>query len=233
MEQALAELRGAASGRLQFAVPPTGRLFACRLLGAFVQGNPGIQASLQIHDRLTLLERLARNADDLYMLLEPPEAGEVVVQAIVPNPLVVLASSEHTLAGQAEIPFARLAKEPLLMREPGAGTRMITLRLFARHGLAPKIHMELGSDEAIREARACRPWRGDPAALRRGTRSDADEANLPGRRRVSPREPLESRLSGGQAPFNRRARIHGLRAGRSEGAVSRGLAWRARQFVRL
>jgi len=38
------------------------------------------------------------------------------------------------------------------MREPGSGTRLITLRLFARHGLAPKIRMELSSDEAIREA---------------------------------------------------------------------------------
>ena len=38
------------------------------------------------------------------------------------------------------------------MREPGSGIRMITLRLFARHGLAPRIHLELGSDEAIREA---------------------------------------------------------------------------------
>jgi DNA-binding transcriptional LysR family regulator len=29
---------------------------------------------------------------------------------------------------------------------------MIVLRLFARHGIAPRIRMELGSDEAIREA---------------------------------------------------------------------------------
>jgi DNA-binding transcriptional LysR family regulator len=29
---------------------------------------------------------------------------------------------------------------------------MIILRLFARHGIAPQIRMELGSDEAIREA---------------------------------------------------------------------------------
>ena len=38
------------------------------------------------------------------------------------------------------------------MREPGSGIRIITLRLFARHGLAPRVLMELPSDEAIREA---------------------------------------------------------------------------------
>jgi len=38
------------------------------------------------------------------------------------------------------------------MREPGSGTRMIVLRLFARHGMAPNIRMALSSDDAIREA---------------------------------------------------------------------------------
>jgi DNA-binding transcriptional LysR family regulator len=70
----------------------------------------------------------------------------------VPNPLVVLACRDHPLAVENDIPFARLAAEPFLMREPGSGTRMIILRLFARHALAPNIRMELNSDEAIREA---------------------------------------------------------------------------------
>ena len=152
MEQALAGMRGVASGRLRLAVPATAKHFASRLLSAFVQRNPGIHASLQIHDRLALTERLGNNEDDLYMFVEPPDEREVVAQAVVPNPLVVLACRDHPLAGENDIPFARLANEPFLMREPGSGTRMIILRLFARHGLAPRIRMELSSDEAIREA---------------------------------------------------------------------------------
>ena len=38
------------------------------------------------------------------------------------------------------------------MREPGSGTRKVTLQLFERHGLAPKVRMELNTNEAIREA---------------------------------------------------------------------------------
>jgi DNA-binding transcriptional LysR family regulator len=152
LEQSLAEMRGVASGRLRLAVPATAKHFASRLLGAFVQRNPGVQAALQIHDRLALIERLANDEDDLYMFVEPPDEREVVAQAVVPNPLVVLAGCDHPLAAGKDIPFARLADEPFLMREPGSGTRMIILRLFARHGLAPKIRMELSSDEAIREA---------------------------------------------------------------------------------
>jgi LysR family transcriptional regulator, low CO2-responsive transcriptional regulator len=152
LEQALAEMRGLASGRLRLAVTSAARHFAPRLLGAFVQRNPGIEASLQIHNRVTLIERLRSNEDDLYLFVEPPDRAEVIVQAILPNPLVVFACSDHALAGEKSIPFARLAAEPFLMREAGSGTRTIVLRLFARHGLTPRIRMELGSDEAIREA---------------------------------------------------------------------------------
>jgi DNA-binding transcriptional LysR family regulator len=152
LEHTLAEMRGLASGCLRLAVTSTARHFAPRLLGAFAQRNPGIEAALQIHNRVGLIERLKNNEDDLYMFVEPPDHPQVMVQAILPNPLVVFASSDHPLAGERNIPFARLAREPFLMREPGSGTRMIALRLFARHGLTPRIRMELGSDEAIREA---------------------------------------------------------------------------------
>ena len=152
MEEGLAELRGVACGRLRLAVPGTARRFASRLLAAFVQRNPGVQVSLEVEERPALLQRLGRHEDDLYLFVEPPEEPQVVVQAVVPNPLVVLAASDHPLAREKTIAFSRAAQEPFLLREPGSGTRMIILRLFARHGLAPKIRMELGSDDAIREA---------------------------------------------------------------------------------
>jgi DNA-binding transcriptional LysR family regulator len=152
MEQALIELRGVACGRLQVAVPSTAHYFASRLLEAFLHRNPGVHASLQVHDRAALIERLGKHEDDLYMLVEPPEGREVVAQALVPNPLVVLAHVDHPLARENDIAFERLAREPFLMREPGSGTRMIVLRLFARHGTVPSIRMELTSDEALREA---------------------------------------------------------------------------------
>jgi LysR family transcriptional regulator, low CO2-responsive transcriptional regulator len=152
LEGALDEMRGLASGHLHLAVTTTARHFAPRLLGAFAQRNPGIEASLQIHNRQTLIQRLSDNEDDLYMFVEPPRELEVAVQAILPNPLVVFAPADHALARKRDIPFARLAAEPFLMREPGSGTRNLVQRVFAKHGLAPKVRMELSSDEAICEA---------------------------------------------------------------------------------
>jgi LysR family transcriptional regulator, low CO2-responsive transcriptional regulator len=152
LEESLVGMRGLTCGRLRLAVTSTARFFAPRLLGAFVERYPGIDPVLYVHNRDGLLERLERNADDLYIFAYPPRDSTIMTQVILPNPLVVFARWDHPLAGVNDIPFARLAQEPLLMREPGSGTRMVTLELFARHRLAPKTKMELGSDDAIREA---------------------------------------------------------------------------------
>ena len=151
-EDALANLRGLKSGRLQLAVSTSGKYFAPRMLVAFVQQHPGVEVSLQIHHRDTLLDRLAANADDLYIFTNPPPDGDVVTQAILPNPMVVFARADHPLAAQKHIPFARFAQEPFLIREPGSGTRMTSLEIFAAHGLKPSVRMELSTNEAIKQA---------------------------------------------------------------------------------
>lgn len=152
LEERLTEMRGLDSGHFQLAVTSTAKYFAPRLLGAFIQRYPGVETSLQIHNRSTLIERLRNNEDDLYLFADPPDQQEVIAQAILSNPLVVFARSDHPMAGEKDIAFARLANEPFLIREPGSGTRMVTLKLFEQHGLAPKIRMELSTNEAIREA---------------------------------------------------------------------------------
>ena len=152
LEETLSQMRGLASGHLNLAVSTAAKYFAPRLLAAFVQRHPGIEVSLQIHNRSTLIERLGNNEDDLYMFADPPDEQEVVVQAIMSDPLMVFARNDHALAGEKNIAFARLAEEPFLMREHGSGTRRVTLKMFEQYRLAPKIRMELSTDEAIREA---------------------------------------------------------------------------------
>ncbi len=152
LDECLAGMRALESGRLRLAVSTTGMCFAPRLLGAFVGLHAGVETSLQAHNRQTLVERMAKNEDDLYLFADAPEMEDVVTQELLPNPLVVLARDDHPLARETDIPFERLAKEPFLIREEGSGTRRIAMRLFAEHGLTPRIRMELGTNEAIKEA---------------------------------------------------------------------------------
>jgi len=151
-EMAVADLKGMKQGSLRLAVVTTAKYFAPRLLGPFCQEYPGIQVSLKVSNRERVLERLADNLDDLYILGQPPEEVDAVAESFLDNPLVVLARADHPLARLKNIPLARLAEEPFLLREPGSGTRKAVEQLFEEQGLSIQIRMELGSNEAIKQA---------------------------------------------------------------------------------
>ncbi|MEO0844433.1 MAG: LysR substrate-binding domain-containing protein, partial [Cyanobacteria bacterium J06643_5] len=72
--------------------------------------------------------------------------------AFLDNPLIVLAPVNHPLAGEKNIPISRLANEPFIMREPGSGTRRAVQQLFDEQNVDVKVKLELGSNEAIKQA---------------------------------------------------------------------------------
>jgi len=151
-EMLASDMRGLKQGKLRLAVVTTAKYFAPRLLGPFCTLYPGIDVSLKVSNRERLLERLGNNQDDLYVLGQPPEGLDAVYEPFLDNPLVALAPSNHPLAGQRNISLARMAKEPFIIREPGSGTRMAIERLFSKHKLTLNVRMELGSNEAIKQA---------------------------------------------------------------------------------
>jgi DNA-binding transcriptional LysR family regulator len=151
-EDALSDLRGLKCGRLRLAVTTTGIHFVPRLLARFTEIHPGIEISLQIHRREALIDRLARNEDDLCIFVNPPEGSDYVTQRIVLNPMVAVARVDHPLAGAQRIAFTRFAQEPFIMREPGSGTRLVAEQLFASRGATPRVRMELSTNECVKEA---------------------------------------------------------------------------------
>jgi LysR family transcriptional regulator, low CO2-responsive transcriptional regulator len=151
-EMIAADMKGLKKGKLRLAVVTTAKYFAPRLLGTFCEMYPGVEVSLIVTNRERLLERVANNLDDLYILGQPPEDANVVAEAFLENSLVVIAPANHPLAKEKNIPPAKLATEPFLLREAGSGTRMATERLFESLGLKINMRMELGSNEAIKQS---------------------------------------------------------------------------------
>lgn len=152
IEESLSDLRGLEHGRLRLAVSTTGKYFVPRLLAEFVKLHPAIEVSLQIHNRNTLIDRLSRNEDDLYVFSNPPNDFEIVTQPILPNPMVVFAREDHPLAHEKKISIEQLKNEKFIMREPGSGTRMVAYEAFDHHGVEPRVQMELSTNEAIKQA---------------------------------------------------------------------------------
>ncbi|NEP84726.1 MAG: hypothetical protein F6K39_45465 [Okeania sp. SIO3B3] len=87
-----------------------------------------------------------------YILSQPPEDIALCSEALMDNPLVLVANKNHPLAGQRNIPIKRLNNEAFIMRESGSGTRQAVQKLFAKHKISVKVRLELGSNEAIKQA---------------------------------------------------------------------------------
>ena len=151
-EMLVSEMKGVKAGKLRLAVITTAKYFVPRLLGLFCQRFPGIDVSLKVTNRERVLQRMADNQDDIYVLGTPPGDMDIEVEPFLENPLVVLAPGNHPLAAEKNISLQRLADEPFLIREPGSGIRLATEQFFAERGLKLKVRMELGSNEAIKQA---------------------------------------------------------------------------------
>lgn len=153
LEMTLADLQGLRRGKLRLAAITTAQYITPGILGQFARRYPHIEFSLEIGNYDRVLARLSQNEDDLYVIGHVPEhLNDVEIYPFAPNPLVVMAPADHPLAGARKIPIKRLANEVFLMREPGSGIRESTFRLFAEHGIKPRVRMELGSNEAIKQA---------------------------------------------------------------------------------
>ena len=152
LEMRLADMQGLKRGRLRVAMVTTAKYLIPRLLGEFCVKYPGIEASLIVTNREKLLARIANNEDDLTILGTPPDGVDVVATPIADNPLVVIARNDHALARHKQISLPRIVEEPFIVREPGSGTRLATERFFAERHFSFKVRMELGSNEAIKQA---------------------------------------------------------------------------------
>jgi len=151
-EMIAADMKGMKAGKLRLAVVTTAKYFTPRLLGLFCQQYPDIDASLIVSNHDSISKRMTDNIDDLYIFGQLPGDIDMVAQAFLGNPLVVFAPVNHPLVNKKNITLRRITQEPFISREYGSGTRMATERVFSKQGLKLKIRMELGSNEAIKEA---------------------------------------------------------------------------------
>ena len=152
LEHSLANLQGLKGGTLTVSVASTASYFTARLMALFRETYPEVRVSLNVVNRATLLKHLAENSIDLALMGQPPEGHDLSAQPFMDNPLVVIAAPNHPLAGQPQIPLARMIGEPYVGREPGSGTRSAVEKIFTENGLSLKAAMEMNKNEAIKQA---------------------------------------------------------------------------------
>lgn len=149
-EERIDHLKGLEGGRVRLAVISTAQYFLPQVMQAFLAQHPQIDIMMEVVNKEHLLERLANNQDDLYILGQPPDETSVISERLAVNPLVFVAKKDYPIAEHAQFNIKDLEQIPFLMRESGSGIRAHIEQVFLEMGYRPNIRMTLGSNEAIR-----------------------------------------------------------------------------------
>jgi DNA-binding transcriptional LysR family regulator len=148
---AMADLRHGRRGRLRVVATTTvGIYIVPSLLGAYHRRHPGVEIKLEVANWERTCERLFAGEADVAVAGPHPQPG-LHMEPFMDDELVVIAAPYHPLAGRRGVTLEELAVEPMLVREPGSGTRASVEKLFADRGLQPRRAMELSRNGAIKQ----------------------------------------------------------------------------------
>jgi DNA-binding transcriptional LysR family regulator len=150
--QALAELDGLQRGSLAVGASTTpGTYVLPALIARFREAYPGITVALRIANSRIVEERVRDGEVDVAVIgghiLGP---GERCVAAGIVDELQLIVGAKHAIG--ATISRAKLAREPLLIREEGSATRQVTERALREAGITVRPAMELDHTETIKRA---------------------------------------------------------------------------------
>lgn len=152
LELSLDELKDEVSGPVNLAVVSSAKFFMPYLLAQFLERYPRVKPQLIVTNRAKLLSRLSANEDDLYIMGQAPEGMAVEEYPFLENVLVVVARPDHPLTGARTISLSDIAKQRIIGREPGSGTRKAIESLFKQNGIEVTPYLELGGADEIKHA---------------------------------------------------------------------------------
>jgi len=139
-------------GRLSVGADTTvGTYVVPVLLGKFHHLYPDVEITLDVVNRVYLLDSLLNNRVDLVIMGKVPADVPVFAAPVAPNELVLIAPPTHRLAGCVCVPFKELAREHFLLREVGSGTRAALEEIFREAGLPLLVNMQVGNNSAIKQ----------------------------------------------------------------------------------
>ncbi len=122
------------------------------MLAAFARAHPDVDMELIIGNREDTIAAFQNGRFDVAIMGRPPEGVRVESALIGDHPQVIIAPPDHPLAKRRSIPPREIAKQTILMREVGSGTRLLAEKFLAEQGIEPRIGMEIGSNETIKQA---------------------------------------------------------------------------------
>jgi DNA-binding transcriptional LysR family regulator len=125
------------------------------LLSAFREKFPEVHVRASVGDSRSVIEEVTKGRATLGLVGQRAERSSLVSEPIGTDTLVLILAPGHPLARRKSISLEVLAREPLIIREPGSGTRCALKKGLEQAGSsldAMTISLEMGSNAAIKDA---------------------------------------------------------------------------------
>jgi aminoethylphosphonate catabolism LysR family transcriptional regulator len=146
----LEDAGGLKTGRLKIGA--VGPFHVTEMLAEFNAHFPDIRVTLQVGNSADVLAMLTNYEADVAILAHFNEDSKFLSIPYSRHPIVLFVSKHHPLGKRKHISIKDLEGQPIILRERGSTTRKAFEDACARANLNPRIIMEIGSREAIREA---------------------------------------------------------------------------------
>ncbi|HKP59535.1 MAG TPA: LysR family transcriptional regulator [Polyangiales bacterium] len=149
----LRELAQLEAGRLSIGASTTiGSYYVPSLFGELHRVHPRVQLELRIANTEAIQEAVLANRLDLGLTEGFVASDALSVERLAVDELIAIAAPSHPLLKRAPLPARALERLPLLMREPGSGSRAVVEAALLDRGLHVIPIMSLGSTEALKNA---------------------------------------------------------------------------------
>jgi aminoethylphosphonate catabolism LysR family transcriptional regulator len=143
------------SGRLRsghLRVSAVGPYHVTEMLARFNQRYPSIRVSVRVGNSEEALRAVRDYEADVAVLAQFKQDDAIHSVPYSRHPVVLVVHRTHRLARRKSVPLRELAGERMILREPGSTTRKALEEALLAERIKPRIVLEIGSREAIREA---------------------------------------------------------------------------------
>lgn len=146
----LNETRELRTGHLR--VGAVGPYHVTDMLAAFNARHPGLYVSVAVGNSRQTLADLIEYRTDVAVLAHVDPDPRLEAIPYRRHRVVVICPSDHSFARKKSVQLREMEGERLIVREAGSTTRRAFEAALDRQGVVPKVVMEIGSRESIREA---------------------------------------------------------------------------------
>jgi DNA-binding transcriptional LysR family regulator len=150
-ENVIDDMRHLKKGILRIGTTKTyARFLMPFMMQHFHDKYPQISIHLNEGSSLDMIHSLIELKNDICIITKVLDHPDVEFTPFSEEELILILSPKHPLAGAPAVSVKQLAKEPIIMRERGSGTRKYVNALFERHHCTPNILMETSNSEFIK-----------------------------------------------------------------------------------